>query len=729
MTHTSDSMASSKKPIHLFLLLVTIFAAIGYTVAFKMGDENRTGGVFLVQFAPLVAAFITKLVFQRNIRGLGWGWGKTKLRKFKSTYLHALLAFMMVVLFSNDAVARVELTAEEVEAWAEKVFAAAFEEKQFSGAIVAVVQDGEIVMNKGYGYADYGDKTPVLPDATGFRIASVTKTFTATAIAQLLERGLIKSLNDPANLYLKRYQLPQNNGHDITIWDLLNHRAGFEEKAAGQATFEDLPHPVSEEYLENIMPNLVRDSDTWTVYDDLGTALSGIIIEDITGMSYADYIQENIFAPLGMKNTVVEDSVSPTPGLGKAYVTYENGTMEPVVHVGIAPFLAPIGGIDSTGSDMAQYMMAHLDQGRQQPEDNKEPILTTNSFETMHNTHVQNHPAMNGWGMTFKVSHWGEEKLVGHAGTAPGVNTQMTLMMDSNAGIFISVMGGKGEGSPLDNAENPDFEFKGTLDLERTLKEFFTEFAGAYHPREHIFAENMENQDLTKYAGSYLGNRRSFSTYEIISALGGRNVSIGIGSDGGLKFMDLEGIKNIAPGVFWLEEESIAFAFTEDDKGMHLVIDGSADYFTRVSGFDDPATVFPVAMVAAIILMTGFIAAFWPAKTSGAKLGRWLPVVAPLSLFGMIGFMALGFDHGIGMDYIILTGQTGRFVGVITLANLLAVIGALMVIITLKSWRSGYWGTGARATARRIHFTSIALAILSLLPALNLANLLGVNMP
>ena len=68
MTHTTDSMASSKKPIHLFLLLVTIFAAIGYTVAFKMGDENRTGGVFLVQFAPLVAAFITKLVFQRNLR-------------------------------------------------------------------------------------------------------------------------------------------------------------------------------------------------------------------------------------------------------------------------------------------------------------------------------------------------------------------------------------------------------------------------------------------------------------------------------------------------------------------------------------------------------------------------------------------------------------------------------------------------------------------------------------
>lgn len=73
-----DKAASSQKPITLFLLLVTIFAAIGYIVAFTMGDDNRTGGIFLVQFAPLVAAFITRLIFQRNLRGFGWGWGKTR---------------------------------------------------------------------------------------------------------------------------------------------------------------------------------------------------------------------------------------------------------------------------------------------------------------------------------------------------------------------------------------------------------------------------------------------------------------------------------------------------------------------------------------------------------------------------------------------------------------------------------------------------------------------------
>lgn len=101
MAHTTDKAAFSKKQIYLFLLLVTIFAAIGYTVAFKMGDANRTGGIFLVQFAPLVAAFITKLVFQRNLRGLGWGLGKPRYlaTAYGLGFLLPLISFSLVWIF------------------------------------------------------------------------------------------------------------------------------------------------------------------------------------------------------------------------------------------------------------------------------------------------------------------------------------------------------------------------------------------------------------------------------------------------------------------------------------------------------------------------------------------------------------------------------------------------------------------------------------------------------
>ena len=93
--------ASGKKPIHLFLLLVTVFAAFGYTVAFKMGDDNRTGGIFLVQFSPLVAAFITQLILQRNLRGMGWGWGKTRYQAaaYGLGFLLPLISFSFVWVF------------------------------------------------------------------------------------------------------------------------------------------------------------------------------------------------------------------------------------------------------------------------------------------------------------------------------------------------------------------------------------------------------------------------------------------------------------------------------------------------------------------------------------------------------------------------------------------------------------------------------------------------------
>jgi membrane protease YdiL (CAAX protease family) len=100
MAHTTISMASGKTPIHLFLFLVTVLAALGYAVAFKMGDENRTGGIVLVQFAPLVAAFITRLVSQRNLSGMGWGLGKTRYHAaaYGLAFLLPLISFCLVWL-------------------------------------------------------------------------------------------------------------------------------------------------------------------------------------------------------------------------------------------------------------------------------------------------------------------------------------------------------------------------------------------------------------------------------------------------------------------------------------------------------------------------------------------------------------------------------------------------------------------------------------------------------
>ena len=118
------------------------------------------------------------------------------------------ICILGLILTCSNTLAGPEMNAGEVELWATGLVGPSIEEKRLSGAVVTYVKDGEIRFSRGYGYADYLKKIPVDPETTGFRIGSNTKTFTATAIAQLMDKGIITSLDDPANKYLKRIQLP-----------------------------------------------------------------------------------------------------------------------------------------------------------------------------------------------------------------------------------------------------------------------------------------------------------------------------------------------------------------------------------------------------------------------------------------------------------------------------------------------------------------------------------------
>lgn len=100
MANINIAVTTSKRPLFLFLTLVMGIAGIGYGIAVAMGDNNRTLGFFVVQFAPLVAAFVTKFVYQGNLRGLGWGWGKTRYQAaaYGLAFLIPLISFGLVWL-------------------------------------------------------------------------------------------------------------------------------------------------------------------------------------------------------------------------------------------------------------------------------------------------------------------------------------------------------------------------------------------------------------------------------------------------------------------------------------------------------------------------------------------------------------------------------------------------------------------------------------------------------
>ena len=141
--------------------------------------------------------------------------------------LHKFLCIPVLLLMTFPAVAQVEINRDTVKEWSDDFFSQSLAEKRLSGAVISVVKDGELIFSKGYGYADYEAKTLIDPNKTQFMIGSTTKTFTATAFAQLMDRGLIDSLDDPANKYLKRDTLPKVDGKDITMRQLITHTAGF----------------------------------------------------------------------------------------------------------------------------------------------------------------------------------------------------------------------------------------------------------------------------------------------------------------------------------------------------------------------------------------------------------------------------------------------------------------------------------------------------------------------
>jgi CubicO group peptidase (beta-lactamase class C family) len=132
-----------------------------------------------------------------------------------------------------------------IEKWADEVFGKIIADHRVAGLGFTVTQGDKVLFIKGYGYQDYASKKPFDPNVTQTRIASLTKTFIGVAVAQLLERGKIASLDDPVNRYLKRFQLPKNNGEDVLIWDLLTqarHPDGLLQHLQRHPRFHDRRH-------------------------------------------------------------------------------------------------------------------------------------------------------------------------------------------------------------------------------------------------------------------------------------------------------------------------------------------------------------------------------------------------------------------------------------------------------------------------------------------------------
>ena len=313
------------------------------------------------------------------------------------------------------------------------------------GLAVGVVRDGRLRLFHGHGLADIASHTPVTED-TVFRIGSITKTFTAIAIMQLAEQGLV-DLDAPAGSYLRAYALiPAKPGHRApTVRQLLTHTAGLPQLVYPARAFqpvlgETVPYgqrvPGLAEFYRGRL-RLVAEPGTRHTYSNHGFATLGQIVEDVTGQSLSRYFREHIFDPLGMTRTDLTRSGPLAVGLATGYALRAGGPRP----VRDCDLITPgAGGIYSTTADMARYVAALLAGGSGE----HGQILKPETLTSMFAPHYQPDPRLPGVGLAFFRHDLGGHLVAGHDGLVPGFTSQMSLAPHDGTGVVAFTNGARG---------------------------------------------------------------------------------------------------------------------------------------------------------------------------------------------------------------------------------------------------------------------------------------------
>ena len=191
-----------------------------------------------------------------------------------------------------------QLTAQDLETFLDGMVPLQLRQNDIAGTVVTVVKDGKVIFSKGYGYSDVKSRTPVTADATLFRVGSISKTFTWTAVMQLVEQGKI-DLDRDVSTYVD-FKIPSPFGKPVTMRNLLTHTPGFEQPVKDMMARDAVSLSPLGSYVKTHLPLEIYPPGTTPSYSNYGATLAGYIVERVSGVPFDEYISKNILQPLGM---------------------------------------------------------------------------------------------------------------------------------------------------------------------------------------------------------------------------------------------------------------------------------------------------------------------------------------------------------------------------------------------------------------------------------------------
>lgn len=328
-----------------------------------------------------------------------------------------------------------ELERSDLETWLDGFFPYALQQGDIAGAVVVVVKDGTILLEKGYGYADVTSRVPMDPRQTIMGVGSVSKLFTWTAVMQLVEQHKL-DLDRDINDYLD-FKIPDAYGKPITLRNLMTHTAGFEEMLEQYATAGSVPRSLGE-YLRAVpVPKRIYPPGTVPAYSNYGADLAGYIVQRISGEQFPSYIENHILNPLGMQRSTFRRPPPPTllGGIAKNYGLASSGEPLPSNANDPEPTDSPAGSFMSTADDMSRFMLAHLNNGRF---DNSQ-ILAPETSQWMHATAFVPLAGAQGIALGFFRNDTNGHRIITHDGDLSGFHSDLQLLLDDGVGFFTSV--------------------------------------------------------------------------------------------------------------------------------------------------------------------------------------------------------------------------------------------------------------------------------------------------
>ena len=607
-----------------------------------------------------------------------------------------------------------DLTKADVDAWLDGYLPYALKSGDIAGAQVAVVKEGQILTARGYGFADVAKRKPVDPDKSLFRPGSISKLVTWTAVMQQVDEGKLK-LDSDVNQYLD-FKIPPFNGKPVTLRQLLTHTAGFEEAGKDLIAYDPKYSMELGAFLKRFTPKRIFEAGTTPAYSNWGTALAGYIVERVSGMPFDDYLDARVFKPLAMNNSSFRQ---PLPARLQADMAlgYPRGSGKATPFEYVVP--APAGSLSATSTDMARFMIAHLDGGR--------GILSPQAWQTMHNSPLTLLPPLNRMQLGFFETNINGRKVNAHLGDTMGFHSSLHLFMDERVGFYVSFSSGGKEGAA------------GTLRMR-----MFQDFADRYFPlteRDGRVDPKVASEHAKLMAGNWLVSRRWESNFlKVAGFLGQAKISTDV--EGHLivsNLLDASGQPRkwveIAPFV-WRDQSS-------HDRLAAKVVDGkpvrwSMDFMSPFMVYDRPpvgenaAWLVPAVGLACTILLLTF--AYWPIswlirRKYGSDLGvtgaarkayRATRIMAGAALTLMVGWVLIVSVMLEDVSKLNKSGDlmlwTAQLLGAVVFVGTVAVTG-WNAWLTWKSdarWTRKLWSLLVLLSALILLYAAHALGLLSM---------------